>query len=205
MSAMRRLMPSWVLVVGRDISFGSRPIANSVCELLVAPMFTNSYETLFAEVVKPTSNHDLGLSRQDSIASDLKGLEGSGTRWKTRGGSRISRVKSHSYQAPTGILTGPEEHKRRRLTQPATILIKLQSIQAQHQTRKSWTHVSWRISFWTSFSSQLWNESYQLLPRSAGLGRSLCAGRGTWQIMIPYHPHRCQCWFSEGCMCRWSS
>ena len=79
MSAMRRLTPSRVLVVGRDISFGSRPIANSVCELLMAPMFANSYETLFAEVVKPTSNHDLGLSRQDSIASDFKGLEGGGT------------------------------------------------------------------------------------------------------------------------------
>ena len=33
-----------MVVVGRDISVGSRPIANSVSVLLVAFMFANSYE-----------------------------------------------------------------------------------------------------------------------------------------------------------------
>ena len=34
--------PERVVVVGRDISVGSRPMANSVSALLVAPMFANS-------------------------------------------------------------------------------------------------------------------------------------------------------------------
>jgi hypothetical protein len=47
------LTPARVVVVGRDISVGSRPIANSVSALLVAFMFANSYEPSSLRSSKP--------------------------------------------------------------------------------------------------------------------------------------------------------
>ena len=53
--------PERVVVVGRDISVGSRPMANSVSALLVAFIFANSYEPSSLKSSKPPASITLAL------------------------------------------------------------------------------------------------------------------------------------------------
>merc|ERR1712225_16480 len=80
--------PARVLVVGRDISLGSRPLANSVSVLLVAFMLANSYEPSSEKSSKPPANMTFALP--DKMVSQAISTD--------------CRAVAH---APTGILTGP--------------------------------------------------------------------------------------------------
>jgi hypothetical protein len=67
------LTPARVVVVGRDISAGSRPIANSVSELLVAFMLANSYDPSSEKSSKPPAIMTLALPERivsHAISSD---------------------------------------------------------------------------------------------------------------------------------------
>src|ERR1700722_1975930 len=55
------LTPARVVVAGRDISVGSRPIANSVSALLVAFILANSYEPSSQMSSKPPATMTLAL------------------------------------------------------------------------------------------------------------------------------------------------
>jgi len=79
-----KLTPSRVLAVGRDIPFGSRPIENSVWVAHGAHV-REFIRALFAEVIKPTSNHDLCLAGQNSVARYFKRQWMSETRLKVWG------------------------------------------------------------------------------------------------------------------------
>ena len=103
---MRRLTPARVLVVGRDISVGSRPIASSVSVLLVAFMLANSNEPSSLKSSKPPAIMTFALPLKivsQAISTD----------W---------RAVAH---APTGILIGPDDDSKSKLTQPATVLMNL--------------------------------------------------------------------------------
>jgi hypothetical protein len=55
------IKPARVVVVGRDISVGSRPMANSVSALLVAFMLPNSYEPSSERSSRPPASITLAL------------------------------------------------------------------------------------------------------------------------------------------------
>lgn len=94
-------------MVGRDISVGSRPAASSETVLEVAFMLANSYEPSSEKSSKPPEIMTLALPVR--IVS-----------------TAISIDCSAVAHAPTGILIGPLDERRSRLTQPATVLMKLQ-------------------------------------------------------------------------------
>lgn len=71
------LTPERVVVVGRDISVGSRPIANSVSALLVAFMLANSIEPSSLMSSKPPAIMTLAFPDRmvsQAISRDCKAV-----------------------------------------------------------------------------------------------------------------------------------
>ena len=69
--------PERVVVAGRDISVGSRPIANSVSALLVAFMFANSYEPSSLRSSKPPASMTFALPERSvshAISMDCRAV-----------------------------------------------------------------------------------------------------------------------------------
>ena len=74
---------------------------------------------LFAEVIELAGNYDLRLSRQE-CHKRFPEVE-----------VRAALGEINESNLSTGILTEPEEEMKRRLTQPATVLMKLPSDQTE--------------------------------------------------------------------------
>lgn len=71
------LTPDLVVVAGRDISVGSRPMANSVSALLVAFMLANSYEPSSLKSSKPPASMIFALPERSvshAISIDCKAV-----------------------------------------------------------------------------------------------------------------------------------
>lgn len=67
-----KLTPSRVLVVGRENSLGSRPMANSVREFACCSHVGEFERTLFTKVIiEAAGNANFSPSRQDNIADNF--------------------------------------------------------------------------------------------------------------------------------------
>jgi len=117
------MKPAREIVAGRDILVGPRPMANSVSAFASGVHVRELVGSLFTDVIEATINHDLGLARENSIRGNFEGLESSCTGNKLLADFLSERLKT--YQAPTGIFTGPLEDIRRRLIHPAVVLMNL--------------------------------------------------------------------------------
>lgn len=116
------MKPARVLVVGLENSFGSRPMANSVRELLVAFIFANSYEPSSLKSSNPPAIITFALperSVSQAISSDCRAVALTGDK------KSAIMIQCYPYQAPTGILMGPLDDIRSRFTHPATVLMYL--------------------------------------------------------------------------------
>ncbi len=101
------------------------PIANSVCGVQCGAHVGKLERTLLTEVIEATSNHDLGLAREDAVTSYLNGLKSSGAKVEKLRKDLLIEIMKQPYQASTGILISLLEESNRRLTQPAMVLMKL--------------------------------------------------------------------------------
>ena len=111
------------VVAGRDISVGSRPIANSVSLLLVAFMLANSYEP--SSQISSNPPAIITLAFPDSKVSQAISMDCNAVALQKTVNSRWAIVLVFAHQAPTGILIGPLEDNRSKLTHPAVVLMKL--------------------------------------------------------------------------------
>lgn len=122
-------------------------MANSVSELLVAFMFANSYEPSSLRSSYPPASMTLALPESNvshAISTDCNAVA-----LTNDISMRAVQLQTVTNQAPTGILMGPLEDNSKRLTQPATVLMKLVArlVSSGQETDHSITYVSCRISF----------------------------------------------------------
>ncbi len=99
------MKPLRVVVVGRDISLGVRPWANSSTALLVAFMLANSYEPSSPKSSKPPTRQTRALPSM-MVSTPM---------------STDSTAVAH---APTGVLMGPDDDSSSMLTHAAMVLMK---------------------------------------------------------------------------------
>lgn len=105
--------------MGRDISLGSRPAARSETLLDVAFMLANSNDPSSEKSSNPPAIMTLALPVR--IVSQAISVD-----WRA------------VAQAPTGILMGPLDERRSKLTQPATVLMNLNELVSIDRRQRRW-------------------------------------------------------------------
>src|SRR3569833_1566677 len=98
------MKPFRVVVVGRDISLGVRPWANSSTALLVAFILANSYEPSSPKSSKPPTRQTRALPSM-MVSYPI---------------STDSTAVAH---APTGVLIGPDDESSSMFTQALMVLM----------------------------------------------------------------------------------